>query len=53
MNHWQASRARKNEGSNMTDILMTVIVVGLGTVTWGLLALCDRLLGGDKRTTEL
>jgi hypothetical protein len=34
----------------MTDISIAVIVVGLGTLTWGLLVLSDWLLGSHKRT---
>jgi hypothetical protein len=33
----------------MSDVLVGVIVVAFGALTWGLLALSDWLLGGGTR----
>jgi hypothetical protein len=32
----------------MTDVAMALVVATLSALTWGLLALCDWLLGGTK-----
>jgi len=32
----------------MSDMLFLAILIGFGVLTWGLLALCDQLLGGKR-----
>ena len=32
----------------MSDMLFLAILIGFSVLTWGLLALCDLLLGGKR-----
>ncbi len=32
----------------MMDLVMIAALVGFGALSWGLLVLCDRLLGGRR-----
>jgi len=32
----------------MSDIFILALVAGFGAATWGLVVLCDRLMGGGQ-----
>jgi len=32
----------------MSDMLVLLVVAGFGAATWGLVVLCDRLMGGGQ-----
>jgi hypothetical protein len=38
----------KVEGITMSDFAMAAILAVIGVLTWGLLVLSDKLLGGEK-----